>query len=197
MVDVHKLAAEIARELGPEWSASPGHQNQPIDAYIRSRNDEGLHLIEGYNGRNKITISGERGPRQSLADFWPRVDAYRREDPRINVSANKPAGQIAKDISRRLLPGYRAALAKAHESKAQDVREKAEQDKIMAAVAQALSPLNGRRRKQTPDLVSFGSWGDGRPHGDVTIRQGCGEVLCEVRVPRSQIVKLARALASL
>jgi len=98
--DLLELTAAIARELGPPWAASPLPENEA------SLHGPGRHLlVVRHDHRNdRLTIAGAAAA--GLGPHWPRPSRHR-----ITVSREKSPERIAGEISRRLLPDYRAALA--------------------------------------------------------------------------------------
>lgn len=108
----------IADALGPRWGvAGPAvHRNTYDLAILHGQGDEALRMsrVEGYGSAAgplpaRVRIHGvydrliERGAAEAR-------DHYHVENPSITVSLSKAPRVIARDIARRLLPGYRAAL---------------------------------------------------------------------------------------
>lgn len=174
-IDVRKAAGDLAQALGGDWRAEDGH-HPGRDAYVRSAaGDEGLHVRQVRNvqhGRDlpRLAISGERGSRdEGLGDFWPRErGGVRRTDGEITVSAARTPAQIARDVERRLLAGYREALTAARAAKAaHDAREAAAAE-LTARIA---SILGGVVYDHRPHTVHVGSWGE-KLHGKVEVSGG-------------------------
>lgn len=105
IVDEHPwiLAPRVVHEMGGERSPELVHDDEAIDL-----------TLDGYGKRGRIGVSGS----------WPRLPdgsylSARQLDADgyapITVASDKPPAQIARDIARRFLPGYRALLAKARD----------------------------------------------------------------------------------
>jgi hypothetical protein len=100
-----QLAGQVAAALGERWQAE-----NIDDSRDRIRNDEtGETLLVGRfydTPAGKLSLRGVL-PRRGTATY------YRRPNPVINVAIRRGPEVIAAEISRRLLPGYRDALAEA------------------------------------------------------------------------------------
>ncbi|HYG24485.1 MAG TPA: hypothetical protein VEH04_17030 [Verrucomicrobiae bacterium] len=88
--------------------------------YLSLGGDEGLYI--GYDRhKNRLNISGRYLSSRIEHDneqFYPgRLWNPKCETPSITVDANKSPEQIKKDIERRFLPDYRAALARCREAR--------------------------------------------------------------------------------
>ena len=107
-VRLAELAPKIARALGEGWKREPT-RNPDVTHYIAlAHGDErvGLHVAYPY-GRLEIS-----GGVSHLRDSKGEAPYYRSEDnPKITATLSKSPEQIAADITRRVLPGYRAVLA--------------------------------------------------------------------------------------
>lgn len=126
------LAAALAACDGKSWYLA----DEPLDlptapglrwrAYFRVEgSDESIYIAEG-KGVRKANISGIF-PTSDVRGFMARPDYID-----IGVSRDRPIADIATDIARRLLPGYRDALARHNENIARHV---ARRDAVRAAAA--------------------------------------------------------------
>lgn len=112
------LWGRIAEALGPRWSVTDAsaHQYAYDVAILHGQGDEALRIsrMEGYG-----SAAGSLPARVRIHGVYDRLiergavearDHYHVENPRITVSLSRAPRVIARDIARRLLPGYRAAL---------------------------------------------------------------------------------------
>jgi hypothetical protein len=109
---------------------------------------------------------------------WPQ--RTNKENPTINVAATRPAKQIAGEITRRLLPGYLAALEDADQ---EDARHTASLTGVAGTVAMVQKvgvPLRVRPKEyggsnegETVELRFYTSIGEGDSlSGDITCTAG-------------------------
>lgn len=121
------LWGRIAQALGPWWSvADPTTPARVYDyAILHGRGDEVLCIsrVEGYGSVGdtfpaRVRIRGTY-ERLTARGAIAAGDSYHVENPSITVATSKAPHVIAREIARRLLPGYRAALATALENAAQ------------------------------------------------------------------------------
>lgn len=118
------LWGRIAQALGPWWSVADPTTHACVYDYaiLHGRGDEALCIsrVEGYGSAGdtfpaRVRIRGtyERLTARGAAEAG---DSYHVENPSITVATSKAPHVIARDIARRLLPWYRAALATALEN---------------------------------------------------------------------------------
>lgn len=100
------LAEDIARHLGQDWTAEP-FMNHAFT--LRHPDGRGLFARTEYNS-SRLLISGDY-PTFERRPVRPRSEVR----DRITVDSLRGGEAIAKDITRRLLPGYTLALAEVHE----------------------------------------------------------------------------------
>jgi len=103
-----ELAPKIARSLGEGWRREH-NKNLDVTHYIALTHGEHerivLHVAYPYG---RVEISGSLS---HLRDARGETPYYRSEDnPKITATRSKSPEQIAADITRRVLPGYRAVL---------------------------------------------------------------------------------------
>lgn len=139
----YKKAQEIAKALGPEWSAMPSHHEETMDvawmAYLHGPAFRALTLNMGTWRNGRLTILGScvrlqkqyHDPRVSQPHIGPM--------PTISVDPFKDGETIAKDIRRRLLSDYEQAYELAAENLAATERSAKER----ARVAEELIQLTG------------------------------------------------------
>lgn len=191
-LDVGAICRAVAEHLPGTWEVFPGDWST-YDRYIRTEEGggRGLHVQQAA-GTHRLCISGERGnPGEELGRHWPRPRRGQRKlTDEIGVGAKRPADQIARDIQRRLLPDYHAALAEAREAKAgHDAREAAE----AGLAAELAGILDARVSTHFPGRFHFGAWGEAA-HGTVHVSD---DTVCfEVRVSGQLAAEVARCLAA-
>lgn len=182
-MDVKAIAGQVATELGDEWAASAGVWGGG-DAYLVGPDDMRIHVrAGGYQHPGKFRISG------SLPDGWhehaPRsYETDAPSNPDIGVATTKTAKQIAGDITRRLLPGYREYL---DATRARKARSDAHHDGVEQAGDRLIALSGGRARWDDPNRHSRGgkpvrlseidlfgvpgvSYGKATVHGDGGVR---------------------------
>jgi hypothetical protein len=123
-----QLAHELATSLGEGWAAEPSrHRN---DGWLLRHGDQAeLHLYPLPPGRLSITGT------------YHRVDGYEHDhsqglgNQKITVSAARSAASIARDIQRRLLPGYRHNLTVVRERAAGQQRREAKLQAVQARIS--------------------------------------------------------------
>lgn len=94
---VREVAADVAEILGNGWKVEVTEGNH----WPGIVNGDGatVRFREAWSAKGRITIDG--------LFHQPRPGAwYRGTDHHITVAANKPVQKIARDVERRLLPGY-------------------------------------------------------------------------------------------
>lgn len=129
-----QLASTIAKELPGVWTVKRREYNHAVD--LCDENDAGAgFVLIGTWKKGQLVIHGA----------YPSNYAT-RERPEINVSFARPAAAIAKDIARRFLPAYRAALTAERTAKKMWDDHTAEQEANAAEVGQLLGP-HGRYTK--------------------------------------------------
>jgi hypothetical protein len=172
--DLLELTAAIARELGPPWAASPLPENEAC------LHGPGRHLlVVRHDHRNdRLTIAGAAAA--GLGPHWPRPSRHR-----INVSRGKSPERIAGEISRRLLPDYRAALAVAETNLEIATRTQADAARALAILARQ---LHGTVTGQRVYLNGPSS------HLTGTVSLAEGALALNLRLPAPHAAHLAQAL---
>lgn len=186
-------ARAIAVALGDGWDAKNGYADDGRDAFLFRASGELIHLTrDGYRQSGRIEIMGTGEP--ELSDHWPHDRARQgRRRHQITVSTTKTPDQIARDISRRLLPEYLAAFDTAVAAKrVADEWETARQ----RLVNEIIDTLDG---KATPPHcrgdVEFGDWhSNSEINGHVTVSGSDAKL--EIRVPRPFVLDFVRHMAT-
>lgn len=165
--EIRHLAADVAAEL-PGWSFFPD-ENYDMGAKLSGPDGQGIRMFKEMWNSERLMITGVYPPGSHPFDLG--------SCPRISVSPSRGAAAIARDISRRLLPGYVALLAgvnaaMAEHEVARDAR-RAVLTKAMAIIGRGCSPDAEEREISLYGLA--GGYGNLRlnHHGDsgeITIR---------------------------
>lgn len=185
MPDIALLAKQIAGELGEGWSGGPGHHN--YDAFLIGPNDERLQLRDE-NWRNR------QPGRLYILGSLLHVRNHRVFGPpggEISVRPTRPAADIAREITRRLLPGYREAL---EENRRRQAAADAQEAAWSQLERQLLEALPGARYLEHSRSITSGSYGENQC--DIDVRRG-DYAKFEIHVPHSRAVVLARFVESL
>jgi hypothetical protein len=136
---LRELAQEIAQALGPDWKlstrfdAEDSQDRRPWRSRTEGPNHQALFLSTTWGKRGMLYVSGWT-PDGIPHDTQVRVGIM----PSINVSLTKTAAQIAKDITRRLLPEYQALLTKIIEQHRVDTEYKNGVEKMQRDVSELL-----------------------------------------------------------
>ncbi len=146
-----------------------------------------------FPGGGEIILEESRG-RLEIHGSFPRSDgnyrAPRGEKHNISVSAEKSAEQIAHDIQRRLLPGYR----KAYELAVKEMKEHEEQQSRQEVLAKHLADILGVEIPKH-DPLEFYAYDpariNGRTSGDdvkleITCKPDLAERICRVIANRPE-----------
>jgi hypothetical protein len=96
---------EIAAMMGAGWSAEPSPHDhmRNVQAILKGPQGELVTVKFSHSAPGRLLVRGRFG-----SDLMLPSDARVHE---ITVSRERSAGEIAGDITRRLLPGYRELLA--------------------------------------------------------------------------------------
>ena len=142
-----ELAPAVARALGRGWRHDK-RDREPTHYTALVRGDErvGLHVGSPYG---RLNISGSL---KQLKDSRGENPCYPTEDnPSITTSLDRTPVQVARDIERQVLPGYRAILAKAIEV----VRQRNKHFALTAESAAAIARVVGATEIDDRLRVSF------------------------------------------
>jgi len=104
---LQEIAVEIAKALGSDWSRADDFDSDGRDwrARLNGPQSQRLFLSNTWGKKGMLHISGW------VPEFVDRKTVSVPEMPSIQVSLTKTADQMAKDITRRLLPDYQFALS--------------------------------------------------------------------------------------
>lgn len=198
-VHVFVQATEIATMLGEGWQAQPS-------PYEHRRDDQAVllgpeaELIFLTISRDRLEISGRLS--KELVEYTPTATELvhltrGRHLNTIMVSRSRRSGEIAGEITRRLLPCYRETMAVAKAKKAQADRFNAEVKGLLTEMA-GIFGLHNVHNERDP----IGTYINGpHIHGSVYVRGGDGlkfEVTTDAEIGRrlaDAIVRLNRGEA--
>jgi hypothetical protein len=101
------VGASLSHLTGERWHVSEyATRENPMHAKLSGPNDAALWVnAQSYTAPGKLIISGH----------FPEHSLYNVGSHSIKVGASRGADVIAKEINRRLLPGYLADLDRVHE----------------------------------------------------------------------------------
>ena len=146
-----ELAPLVAQALGEGWKREKRDDGVELTHYMGLvRGDERVGLYISYP-HGRLNISGNLKQIRDSRGENPYLRG--EENPKITVSLDKSPEQIARDIKRRVLPGYRDVLAKATEI----VRERNDLFAKTAASAAAIAKVIGAVDADGNGGVSFSS----------------------------------------
>jgi hypothetical protein len=152
-----KLAADLAEQVAtylPGFTytrpSPPADGDFPVrQAYLHGANEAKLCLT--LNSRTapdalRVVISGSLriGPRGEYIRTWPA-----RDNPEISVAVARGPEVIAKEITRRVLPGYMQALALARVKRDEDVTYEENQTAVLQRLAAIVWPVRSDVEKIT------------------------------------------------
>lgn len=173
MIDAGAIADALSAETDQPWGAIVAHGT----AHLAGPGSAELYLHER-DGR--LLIHGNYGP----AYGWRPRDAG---IDRIGVAATATPDRIAREIRRRLLPGYLPALEAARTA---FERNEARVAAASAVLTELLDLAGGRRAQHTSDLEGY-CHGGAVYRVKVSPRDECPTVQLELR---SLDVDVARAV---
>lgn len=182
------LAHTIAGHLGQGWHAYTGKAADGSEAHLAGPNDQVLDLFDGTStGRKadqgRLIITGYLGFLRN------HVPTGMQRDHTITVDEAKPPDRIAREIRRRLLPDYQAALSAAWDAKHASEATAAAREQLAATVAASL----GVQRDMPDTDFHFGTVDVG-VHGRVSVRPGTSDSVFTVHVPHDRVAEFARLL---
>ena len=158
-----EIAPLVARALGEGW-AREKRDGAELSHYVgvqRGNERVGIYVAYPYG---RLNISGNL---DHVRDSRGEASHVREaENPKITVSLDKGPEQIARDIERRVLPGYRDVLAEALAVVSERNARLAKTAKTAAAVAKVV----GTNDVDTKGRVSF--------HGSRELLEVVGSAEC-------------------
>lgn len=189
---VMKIATLTAAALGNGWRTEHGYSTDDSDARLCGPDDEDIHMSQAweYSRQDRLVLSGSLTG-ELRTHIHDNVYPYPRHE--ITVSRSKSAERIARDIERRLLPGYRATLATARRIQRRHQERTAARDALAAELIAALGELAHRSYSGDVELDDYG-----RPFGgEVKLPLGEGCAIFTVRVPQTEAVAFAAQVGAL
>jgi hypothetical protein len=107
------VAAALSTLTGDTWTVSrPANADLPSAAYVGDGVRSLSLYLPMYGTDGKVNVGGnypDEARNTERVYLHPEVNGYKGTSrPSINVSATRPAKQVAADINRRLLPDYDA-----------------------------------------------------------------------------------------
>ncbi len=162
----HAYAQAVAKALGDGWTYNDA-DNRDVDgewprwAQIARTDGGGLHVSREWN-TGRYLWSGEYPRDASGHDQTP----YNAKRPSITVSPDKSPEQVARDITRRLVPDYLALLAQTREriDRADAYANTARRNAV--TLAKILDTVPGEHARQGDAAVRFHR---GEFYGDVAV----------------------------
>lgn len=143
------MTAAIAEHLGKGWETERKNHHDGDPTYNRDS-------LTGPNGEDiSVELDGYRSKgRYEFRASFPRSEKGNRlygpygKSFSITAAEGKTADQLAKEIERRLLKGYRPELAKAFASKLEDEMREVNQENAMDRLQEAVG-LPGNRHSRS------------------------------------------------
>jgi hypothetical protein len=192
-MNIAKLAAEVAGELGDGWSVDP-HWNAN-GSMLDHTDSRRLHICTSrwpQNRAGRVIISG-------VLPYRPGSYIEPGSHKEITVAAERGAAVIAREINRRLMPEYIEALSKIRARNAGEDAAFASQSalavKVRSIFGLAEPELNDwqleqvKRNGHSIGLHEFG-YGSVRPNYDGT------DAKLEVTLPADQLLQVLELLAT-
>jgi hypothetical protein len=153
---------------------------------------DGLYLHEQYSQPGRIQISG----------WFPRSSMYfpKGLTRHIGVAAARGPKAIAAEIDRRLLPAYRAAIARVREHDAREQAEQEARDQLSAFITGLFPPkatsMPGHMQHRSGSEVIV--YMPGHQGGTVKVSAGAHEVTFDrFRVPAAVALRMLETVALL
>lgn len=144
---LQEFAALIAQALGGEWKRSTRFDAEDRNwrAELEGPGEQRLFLSNTWANKGRLYIGGEFPTGAQLP--------YKADRPSITVDASKSAQQIAKDITRRLLPPYVELLATVLKMKSDADTFETGRQKLAQDVAEVVGG-----RVQSEMVHGWGGW---------------------------------------
>ena len=175
----------VVAALGTGWTVQPSHWGN--ESHIRLFGPRGQRPHAhggGYQMAGRVALSWDIP--SELSTHAPYEMATHK---RITVSADKAPTVVARDITRRLLPGLLELLARLRDRKAASDKAAAE---TAAYLAELAGILGARVSNMHDHSASFGTYDDG---GNVEVYHNDDIAQITVRLPRETVRGVARAIA--
>lgn len=134
-VDIQRLAKEVAAFL-PGWSWRGPLYEHTTDSHAAIARADGAEVVISGNGwarDSRLTIGAGNWPKTKKGEQCQPSGYGGDQSPRITVSENRSAKDIAREIERRFLPEYLPLYAKMVERKeAIDARQASAKTKVQS-----------------------------------------------------------------
>ena len=146
MIVLQEHAENIAKALGEGWKRSTRFDETDSSwrAELEGPDNQVLFLSSTWAGKQRLYIAGSI----PQGTEWP----YQVTRPEITVNIEKSAQQVARDITKRLIPDYLPKLAEVLKRKAE--RETFESNR--KSLADQVAEITGGRVKE--EMVYTGNW---------------------------------------
>lgn len=175
-----QTAGLVAAELGFTVDTNPDVAEHR-GVYLDGPDGERLFVALDWRNADRVEISGT----------FPPNDVYGLTRPEIGVSRDRGPAVIAREITRRLLPGYREQLAQVAEANA---RRDAARTARNAAAARIRDITGGRSHDDTTRSTIHLPVLDDRGYGEVTLNHDGSKAEITLRsVPVEVAERLLRA----
>ncbi|HEY0578625.1 MAG TPA: hypothetical protein VGD73_31360 [Pseudonocardia sp.] len=185
-VNATPWALAVAAELGDRWTAQPGRGNGQ-SAHLVGPKGARVHVVMGgYQLAGRVELSWRLPP--ELTEHAPSGTVTNRK---ITVADSTSPRLVARDITRRLLPGLVELLELVTQRKADSDKADVERDAFLDEIN---SILGGEKLTYAVDRLRFGSY-NVLPTGDVRVMPS--DVEMELRLTRDQTKVIAWALAKI
>ncbi|MFD2422671.1 hypothetical protein [Amycolatopsis pigmentata] len=171
MSDIKAKAHGITKALGEGWTVGTSPRGSD-GAYLNGPDGERVHVVlNGYRTQHKgrLWISASYEEFRKISTRWAPEHG-------ITVTPAKTGDQIAQDIQRRLLPGYRETLAELREQLA---RWEASEARERAGIARLRAILPDTQVFEYQSAVDFARLGDA-VRGDFRVLSNTVEFKIEV-----------------
>jgi hypothetical protein len=183
-VNATPWALAVAAELGDQWTARSGNGQS---AHLVGPKGARVHVVMGgYQLAGRVQLSW-RLPRE-LTEHAPNGTVTNRK---ITVADSTSPRLVARDITRRLLPGLVELLELVTQRKADSDKADVERDAFLDEIN---SIVGGEKLTYAVDRLRFGSY-NALPTGDVRVMHS--DVEMELRLTRDQTKVIAWALAKI
>ena len=195
---VRAVAAALAFVM-PDWTLQPAEADWSADRQDQQaelkKGEASLHLSREWKNKNRLHVSAgfPHGYHNRLTGIAS-----------ISVDPSKPAAQIARDITRRILTAYLPKLEEVLKERAADEAKKVACRKVVTEMAKAF-----RCSDPTTDDRSHGRRSDGTmeswtlyPHGAIhaielsSYNAGEDITIREIKCTRAQALQLAALLVT-
>jgi len=175
------IATTLCTLLEGEWYINQDHSDSGYSGVsIETPGGKALNITIPYNNKTRLEIRG------SWLDGLSQHTPCNHESTHITVLQSKTPEQIARDITKRLLPPYERVLAQAREAKAAHDKQEAHKQKVLESL-QAVMPNATIRNDEVYQY---------EPHR-ITVKYcsySDGDVQLELTVPAEKALEILKGL---